>query len=99
MRPNSAPECIAMARDQYDPCAVNKSSVVTPNLMTALAEKHPELVSYVRLTPYFCDASKCHALIGGVVVYFDSHHLTGTYSRSLGRYLGADVAAALTRRS
>jgi hypothetical protein len=56
------------------------------------------VVSYIPLTRYFCDARKCHAVIGGVVVYFDSHHMTTTYSRSLARYIGPQIAAAMARR-
>jgi hypothetical protein len=95
MRPDPDPQCIARSRARYDPCAMNRASVVRSNLMTELAQSHPRLASYIRLTPFFCDARKCHGLIGGVVVYFDTHHLTTTYSRSLARYLGADVNAVL----
>ena len=62
-----------------------------------LAQRNPQLASYLSLTRFFCDASKCHALIGGVVVYFDSHHLTTTFSRSLAGYLGADLAQVLAK--
>ena len=65
------------------------------NPITDLADANPRLAAHVRLTQYFCDAQRCHALIGGVVVYFDSHHLTTSYSRSLARYLGDAVAAAI----
>lgn len=98
MRPDSDPECIARSRARYDPCAMSRSTVVRPNLMTVLAQKNPQVVSYVPLTQFFCDARKCHGLIGGVVVYFDSHHMTATYSRSLAPYLGAEVSAVLARR-
>jgi peptidoglycan/LPS O-acetylase OafA/YrhL len=96
MRPDSGPECIAKASVDYDPCAVSRSSVVRPNLMTRVAQEHPGLVTYLPLTQYFCDASRCHALIGGVVVYTDPHHLTMTYSRSLAQYLGPAVADVLS---
>jgi peptidoglycan/LPS O-acetylase OafA/YrhL len=99
MRPDSDPECIAMSSKSYDPCAVRRAAVVRPNLLTTLAQDHPGLVRYLRLTKYFCDADSCHGLIGGVVVYFDSHHLTATYSRTLAPYLGADVNAAFAVRS
>lgn len=95
MRPTADPECIAASKARYDPCAVNRTSVVAPNLTTTLAQQPPQLASYLPLTQYFCDPSRCRGLIGGVVVYFDSHHLTTTYSRSLARYLGAEVTAAL----
>jgi hypothetical protein len=63
-----------------------------------LAQRNPELASYLPLTQFFCDATKCHALIGGVVVYFDSHHLTTTFSRSLAGYLGADITGILRKQ-
>ena len=41
-------------------------------------------------------AVRAHAGNGDdVVVYFDAHHMTTTFSRSLARYLGASVATAL----
>ena len=98
LRPESAPECIARSRSDHDPCALPRDQVVRPNLVTALAESHPRLVTYLRLTPYLCDPSLCHALIGGVVVYSDSHHLTTTFSLSLSPYLGPQVAAALHQK-
>jgi hypothetical protein len=96
MRPTSDPECIAQSAAAYDPCAVDRSSVVAPNPITRLAQANPKLATYLPLTRYFCDATRCHGLIGGVVVYFDSHHLTTTYSRSLARYLGEALDAAMT---
>jgi hypothetical protein len=98
MRPDAAPECIARSGARYDPCAVDRSSVVRPNLMTDLARRHPQLARYVPLSQYFCDAATCHALIGGDVVYYDAHHLTTTYSLSLAPYLGAEIDAALPPR-
>jgi hypothetical protein len=97
MRPQSDPECIAMSSAVNDPCAVPRSSVVRGNMMTDLAQQHPQLARFVSLTHYFCDAKTCHGLIGGVVVYFDSHHMTATFSRSLAPYLGADLQAVLGR--
>lgn len=92
MRPQADPDCIAQSATSYDPCAVDRSRVVQPNIMTTLAQQHPELVAYLPLSQYFCDATMCHGLIGGVVVYLDSHHMTDTYSESLAPYLGAQVS-------
>lgn len=44
-------------------------------------------VELLDLTDKFCVAGTCHALIGGVVVYFDSSHITSTYSRALAPYI------------
>jgi hypothetical protein len=77
---------------------VKRSDVVRPTLPATLAQRHPGLATYLPLDQYFCDATMCHALIGGVVVYFDAHHMTTTFSRSLAPYLGPEVASALRAR-
>ena len=48
-------------------------------------------VTAVDTTLYFCDTGFCHALIGGVVVYFDDHHLTATYAVTLARIIGPEL--------
>jgi peptidoglycan/LPS O-acetylase OafA/YrhL len=95
MRPLSDPECIAKSTATTDPCSLPAASVVKPNLMTTLAAANPSLVASLPLTPMMCDASRCHGVIGGVVVYSDSHHLTDTFSRSMSGYLGSAVQALL----
>jgi hypothetical protein len=52
-------------------------------------------VTAIDTTPYFCDRTFCHALIGGVVVYFDEHHLTATYAVTLARAVGPQLAGLL----
>lgn len=95
-RPEADPACIAASSAAYDPCPRQRSVVVRPNFLTTLAQAHPELVAYEDLTRHFCDTTTCHGLIGGVVVYSDSHHVSATYSRTLGGFLGDDVASMLS---
>jgi hypothetical protein len=52
-------------------------------------------VTAIDITKYFCDTRFCHAVIGGVVVYSDAHHLTTTYAVSLARIVGPELAALL----
>lgn len=99
MRPEPGPECIAVSLTAYDPCSRPRSVVERPNLMTSLAQANPGLVSYVTLDQYLCDSSTCHALIGGVIVYSDSHHLTTTFSRTLAPYLGSAVAKVVEAKA
>jgi peptidoglycan/LPS O-acetylase OafA/YrhL len=89
------PQCIAESRQKTDPCAIARSAVVQPNLASTLALAHPAQAGYVPLSQFFCDPTTCHAIIGGVVVYFDSHHMTTTFSESLAPYLGPEIATAL----
>jgi hypothetical protein len=45
----------------------------------------------IDLTPFFCQDGTCPSVIGSVIVYRDSSHLGGTYSRTLAPYLAAQL--------
>jgi peptidoglycan/LPS O-acetylase OafA/YrhL len=49
----------------------------------------------IDLTPYYCTATTCPAVIGGVLVYRDTSHITGTWAMSLKPYLEQDMQRAL----
>ena len=99
MRPDNDPSCIAQSHQKTDPCSVPRSRVVRTSLSAGLAQDNPDIASYIPLDQYFCDAKLCHALIGGVVVYYDSHHMTTTFSKTLGPYLGSAIAETLKKPS
>ncbi|MFE6971738.1 acyltransferase family protein [Isoptericola sp. NPDC057653] len=50
--------------------------------------------SYVDLTELYCQDGTCPAVIGGVNVYRDTHHLTATYTRTMTPYLERELRAA-----
>ncbi|MEU1972514.1 acyltransferase family protein [Microbacterium sp. NPDC019599] len=43
----------------------------------------------------YCADDVCPMVMGGVVVYRDLHHITGTFSKSLAPYLADEISAAL----
>lgn len=49
----------------------------------------------VDLTGAFCEEDQCPLVIGNVLVYRDSHHLTATFVRTLAPYLLAQIRAAI----
>lgn len=49
----------------------------------------------VDLTRFYCTETTCPPVIGGVLVYRDSSHVTATWAKTLAPYLGRDVQAAL----
>jgi peptidoglycan/LPS O-acetylase OafA/YrhL len=49
----------------------------------------------IDLTSYFCDARTCLPVIGHVAVYRDHDHITATFARTLGPFLGQAIAARL----
>jgi peptidoglycan/LPS O-acetylase OafA/YrhL len=48
-------------------------------------------VQIVDTTPWFCSATVCPAVIGGIPVYRDTNHITATYSKFLGGVLGKEL--------
>ena len=97
-KPVPAPECVYRHSGEYDPCALPRAAdaLEDANVESRAASATPGVRTF-SLLPYLCDATTCHSVIGGAVVYFDDHHLTATFSRSLAPYLGAAVEGALAR--
>jgi peptidoglycan/LPS O-acetylase OafA/YrhL len=96
----NAPQCIALHATEYDPCT-------TPRELAGLApDKDPVLlaaksmpeVDVIDLFDNLCDSSKCHSVIGGLVVYFDDAHLTSTFSKTLAPILGEDIRRLVRAR-
>lgn len=46
----------------------------------------------IDLTRFYCDDSLCPVIIGGVIVYRDSNHVTSTYARTLAPYISREVS-------
>jgi len=92
-----APECVDLNHLRYDPCATPRSDGEERGNIVAEAARMTPGVGELSLMPYLCDAELCHVMIGGVVAYIDEHHLSASFSRTLGPYLGAAVAAEMTR--
>jgi peptidoglycan/LPS O-acetylase OafA/YrhL len=93
-RPTDAPTCILDSGTTIDPCALPRNPTTTGNTLYALADKTPGIHT-IDLDRYFCTGQTCHAVVGGVVVYFDSHHLTAAYARTLAPYFGAQLSEAV----
>ncbi|PCN49302.1 hypothetical protein Csp2054_03750 [Curtobacterium sp. 'Ferrero'] len=66
---------------------------------TQAAARLGPLAHVVDLTRYYCTATVCPAVIGGVVVHRDPTHLTNTFAKTLAPYYGAAIAAALRSRT
>lgn len=91
--PANIPECVDVHRAEYDPCTF-EDDTDAGNVVTEAADLVPA-VTRIDPRPWTCDERECHAVVGGVVVYFDDNHLTGTYSRTLAPYVGAELERAL----
>ena len=61
---------------------------------TSALEEELSNVAFIDLNDYFCD-DVCYAVIGNVVVYYDAHHMTATYARTLAPMLDEELRAVL----
>lgn len=88
-----APECIDTSDTQRDPCVWTPTDEAAP--MFKAWQQGDGRFGYIDLWNSFCSEGGCHAVIGGVVVYFDDEHLTLTYAKTLAPYLREAVDDAL----
>jgi len=87
----TAPECVEKGGDTYDPCSWVQIDSNADLLATAAALGVPS----IDISPNFCSEGRCHAVIGGLITYFDNHHMTLSYSRTLAPFLEKQVATAV----
>jgi peptidoglycan/LPS O-acetylase OafA/YrhL len=81
---DSVPDCLAMHADDQAACSGPRSVWIPADPSVAAARQLADQgVSVADLTDEFCDPTTCWSAIGGVIVYFDGHHLTRTYASTL----------------
>jgi len=89
------PECLAVDDADGADCSVELSSSAQRSASglqrAAAASTQPDLM--IDMTEYVCPGSTCPPVIGSVLVWRDSNHMTATYSKTLGPYLGEALAA------
>jgi len=96
--PQNVPECVADNLGTYDPCAVEKADALldpAKDPMMIAARETPG-VGVIDLTDILCDQTKCHDVVGGLIVYFDTEHLTSAFSKTLASELATRIERALT---
>ncbi|GAA3073353.1 MULTISPECIES: acyltransferase family protein [Actinomycetes] len=81
---DDVPDCLASGGDAHS-CAPDGSKFAEVDPLSTL--ELPSGASTVDLTDLFCPAGRCAAVIGNVVVYRDSHHLTNEYVETAAPYL------------
>ncbi len=93
--PGSVPICLSSHLDDARACAPRRSSAVNqPGVAAETAATRAGGGHYADLTDLFCTSSRCPVIVGNLLVYLDSNHLTLEYSRLL-----APAIAALADRA
>jgi hypothetical protein len=69
-------------------CAVPRASAVKPDPAAVAASRlRTRPIDVVRLNRFICDRARCYPVVGGALVYKDTHHLTRVFGTTLGPYL------------
>lgn len=93
----SVPDCVARHRQSVDACDFDRARAESrgsrPVTLQAASESGWPVV--LDLVDVICLRNTCPAVIGGVLVYRDNHHLTDSYARTLAPDLGYALAEAL----
>jgi hypothetical protein len=85
----SAPDCVELSGTTDDPCSWPGATSSLPIFPAGVEEIDPRDI--------LCADDKCHSVIGGTIVYFDSHHMTTTFTRTLAPWLGESILEIYSR--
>jgi hypothetical protein len=92
----TVPDCLAKHRTDQPACNGTPDSWRWMDPLFAAATDLPlPGISAVETYPFFCTTTVCRAVIGSVIVYFDSSHMTATYARSIAPFIEAPIVEAL----
>jgi len=84
----NVPDCMSKNPSSPANCTVPATKALKPNLPTVFATKAASgRVPLVDMNPLICGPVSCPPVIGNVLVYQDSHHLTSTYALTTAPYL------------
>lgn len=95
----NVPQCVAQHMDDADPCTTplaraQLAADQDPMLRAAAAVKAP----VVDVTDLFCTEGTCHTVVGGLIVYFDRHHMTAAFAETTADIVGTRIDKATTPR-
>ncbi|WP_166879943.1 acyltransferase family protein [Salinibacterium sp. ZJ450] len=85
--------CLSANLDSALECAVARAQAFNDPVAAAQRIVADESgASFLDFSDWFCDDSLCPAVIGSTLVYSDEHHLTATWSKTLGPAVQAELA-------
>jgi SGNH domain-containing protein len=95
------PDCLASHLADIRPCATPRSTAFSQHGLIERAAAKLASVATLDLASDICPTSpnaSCPAVVGGMIVYRDSHHLTATFSASLAPELDKALSLVIGNR-
>ena len=91
----SMPSCVAKYGASSRKCEVPAAKAIKRDPPTLDATRDMDgKVRELDMNQFICGQAECSAIVGNVLVYFDGHHLTSSYSRTLTPYLKPRLLAS-----
>lgn len=87
-------DCVAKHPKDYASCAFERDKAIATSAAATQRAAAARLagVSVLDLTDYICPSKQCAPVIGDILVYRQSSHITNTYARSLAPVLTQELA-------
>lgn len=78
------PDCVATHEDEIEDCSGTPKSWYWMDPLAASAKTiESKQMSIIYPEDWLCPDGRCEPVIGGVITYFDTAHITATYARTL----------------
>lgn len=84
------PDCLSKNPDNSMACSRPVADAVPKTLPLAAASEKLKSrgVLYMPMRDFFCDRTTCYAVVGGLITYRDSTHISTQYSAAMAPYIG-----------
>lgn len=80
----NVPDCLEREGEKTDACLFPRKDVLPVDPLAEAAKRDDSgQIDLLDLSEVFCDESRCRSVVGGLIVYFDTGHMTATFSRTL----------------
>lgn len=77
--PDDVPACLSRNRQDTSACEARDDDAVTTSVVATISTVTDELeVGFIDPTRWLCSDHRCPAVVGDLLVYRDTHHLTAT---------------------
>jgi hypothetical protein len=94
--PQDPPDCVAEHLDHLRRCAFKRGPAIANAQSIRTAVSGVAGLRVVDPTPEYCPRKLCPAVIGNVLVYRNSGHITDTYARTMTPWLSARIPKRVT---
>ncbi len=92
----SVPDCVDQHLENLSACDGARALNLHPDPLAEAARRLGKpTVKVADLTSHLCSASTCYVTVGGLIAYFDSHHLTETFSRTLAPFVEPSIVGLI----